>query len=141
MRADVAQWEREHAAELAKLAALLHRVRDMLFEEKKEEEEEEEATAGGGGAVEICRRVGWRDELEIRKPGGEVGGALSDEVTKWWVRAVRGNNDVENRDNGEKGEDAVKSKVSAGQGTELADEGKGFTFTARSDFGAGEVES
>ncbi|KAL2192533.1 hypothetical protein P885DRAFT_47451 [Corynascus similis CBS 632.67] len=112
VRADVAQWEREHAAELAKLAALLHRVRDMLFEEKKEEEEEE-ATAGGGGAVEICRRVGWRDELEIRKPGGEVGGALSDEVTKWWVRAVRGNNDVEKRDNGEKGEDAVKSKEAA----------------------------
>ncbi|KAK4243461.1 hypothetical protein C7999DRAFT_18179 [Corynascus novoguineensis] len=116
VRAEVAQWEQKHATELAKLAALLSRVRDVLFEEGKEEEEE--AAAGWGGAVEICRRVGWRDELEFRKPGGEVAGALSDEVMKWWVRAV-----------------------SAGQGTQWADEGKDFTFTAHSDFGAGEVES
>ncbi|AEO62136.1 hypothetical protein MYCTH_2313154 [Thermothelomyces thermophilus ATCC 42464] len=116
VRADLRRWEREHRAELARLAALLRRLMRDLVAVADEEEAVAVAAgvhAAGEGVVEICRRrrVGgggsWRggrgekeeeEELEIRRPGGEVAGVLSDEVLQRWMSAAGDEGDSDDDD-------------------------------------------
>ncbi|KAL2169394.1 hypothetical protein VTG60DRAFT_6100 [Thermothelomyces hinnuleus] len=112
VRADLRRWEREHRAELARLAALLRRLRDLVAEAVGDVHAADEGVVeicrrrrvgdsgssgggGGGGGGGSCGGGGGRgggrgeeEELEIRRPGGEVAGVLSDEVLQRWVSAA-----------------------------------------------------
>jgi hypothetical protein len=94
VRDDVRRWEKEHASELARLAALLHWVQDVVGEEVD-------------GKVEICYGGGGSGEgkLEVRRVLGDAGEVLSDEVMGTWERASVASLGVEGKGEGDAGSD------------------------------------
>ncbi|KAL2173463.1 uncharacterized protein P884DRAFT_318039 [Thermothelomyces heterothallicus CBS 202.75] len=158
VRADLRRWEREHRAELARLAALLRRLRDLVADEAV-------AAAGvhaaDGGVVEICRRrrVGgdgsgggrrrgegegeeMEGELEIRRPGGEVAGVLSDEVLQRWVSAAgdEGNSDGEAEIGGVRTGGDPDSEAGAGEVRDRLFDDDDDYFTAYGEAGVWESD-
>lgn len=120
VRGEVRKWEREHKRELARFAALLHWVRDVVGEEED-------------GRVEICYGGSGDGKLEVRKMLGDVGGVLSGEVMGNWERASVvsqgvGEEKVEGDTTSNSGDDGVEDL----EDVEWHD-GDGSDFTACTD--------
>jgi hypothetical protein len=112
VREDVQRWEKEHASALARLAALLHWVRDVVEEELD-------------GKLEICYGgVGSGEgKLEVRRMLRDVGEVFSDEVMGTWERASAGSLGVEGKGEGDAESDGEDENLGW-------DDGGGHDFTA-----------
>ncbi|KAK4035309.1 hypothetical protein C8A01DRAFT_48458 [Parachaetomium inaequale] len=110
VRGEVRVWEGKHRRDLARLAALLRWVRDVVAEVAEEEVE---------GGVELCRRAGGGEGvLEVRRVAGDVEGVVSDAVRERWVQAGLGGG---GKGDGEKGEEEASGDEEGGD-EEGADE-------------------
>ncbi|KXX80998.1 hypothetical protein MMYC01_205187 [Madurella mycetomatis] len=76
VREEVKEWEEEHSAKLAKLAALLSWIKELL------------ESSEVGGKVEICYRGQGAGGLEVRRQLADVGEVLSADVRKRWEQRV-----------------------------------------------------
>ncbi|KAK4152577.1 hypothetical protein C8A00DRAFT_16121 [Chaetomidium leptoderma] len=118
IRDDVSQWEKEHAGELADLAALLHWIRDVLLRQS-------------GSRIEICRS--GEGVLEVRRVMGDVREVLSDGVREQWERASNEGKAEENGRNEEiVGSKGIDNEGGNGGGILEWEEGDG-DFTACSE--------
>ncbi|KAL2264534.1 hypothetical protein VTJ83DRAFT_7044 [Remersonia thermophila] len=123
VREDVRKWEVEHKHELASLAALLHRIRDML---KGHPEQRLELVHGGDGT------------LEMRNQLGDAGEVLSEAVRQQWEasgakgdRAGDGDQDQGARSTQNQGSVHEDDKDDASGGIKVAwDDGESEDFTA-----------
>jgi hypothetical protein len=75
VREEIKKWEQEHAAKLAKLAALLSWIKEVVVED-----------SDAGGKVEICYSGGLK--LEVRRQLEDAGEVLSAQVRARWEEGL-----------------------------------------------------
>ncbi|KAI0127341.1 geranylgeranyl pyrophosphate synthetase [Xylariales sp. AK1849] len=72
VRERISEWEKSNIGVLSRLAALIHRIRDMVCD-------------AAGGKLEVCHMFGSTGVLQIRQQLPGAGDVLSPEVTASWI--------------------------------------------------------
>lgn len=75
VRAEVAAWERQQLPVLARLAALLHHIRDLVRDDNSAHK------------LELCHTADKPGTLQVRRQLADAGDALSEEVRSRWLSA------------------------------------------------------